>query len=158
MHRFMLRASAARTPSHANMALYIQTGIICLVPEQPEASRAWGDRMSPTMETLMPGEMRFLDRARANVGPTVDDEDDLSAKSTLATKINALIVERGLSQVQAAELLHMSQPKISAIRNYKLQGISLHRLMQALTALGQQVEIVVTPSIRKARRRISVAA
>jgi predicted XRE-type DNA-binding protein len=52
----------------------------------------------------------------------------------------------------------MSQPKISAIRNYKLQGISLHRLMQALTALGQQVEIVVTPSVRKARRRISVAA
>ena len=106
----------------------------------------------------MSGEMRFLDRARANVGSAVDDEDDLSAKSTLATKINALLVERGLSQVQAAELLHMSQPKISAIRNYKLQGISLHRLMQALTALGQQVEIVVTPSIRKARRRISVAA
>jgi hypothetical protein len=30
----------------------------------------------------------------------------------------------------------MPQPKISAIRNYKLQGISLERLMHALTALG----------------------
>jgi len=87
-----------------------------------------------------------------------NDEDDLSAKSTLALKINTLINEQGLNQVQAASLLCMSQPKISAIRNYKLQGISLHRLMQALTALGQQVEIVVTPSVRKAQRRISVAA
>lgn len=49
-------------------------------------------------------------------------------------------------------------PKISAIRNYKLQGISLERLMHALTALGQHVEIVVTPSRRGARAGIKVAA
>ena len=106
----------------------------------------------------MSDEMRFLGTARANVGYAADDEDDLSAKATLALKINGLIDGRGLSQMQAAELLHMSQPKISAIRNYKLQGISLRRLMQALTALGQHVEIVVTPSTRKAQPRISVAA
>ena len=106
----------------------------------------------------MSSEMRFVDEIRASVGSAANDEDDLSAKWTLAMRISGLIDERGLSQVQAARLLHMSQPKISAIRNYKLQGISLHRLMQALTALGQQVEIVVTPSVRKARRRISVAA
>ena len=106
----------------------------------------------------MSDEMRFLGAASANVGSAVDDEDDLSAKATLAMKINGLIDGRGLSQMQAAELLRMSQPKISAIRNYKLQGISLRRLMQALTALGQHVEIVVTPSTRRAQPRISVAA
>lgn len=52
----------------------------------------------------------------------------------------------------------MPQPKISAIRNYKLQGISLGRLMHALTALGQHVEIVVTPSRRGAPAGIKVAA
>lgn len=86
-----------------------------------------------------------------------DLADELSARATLAAKINKLIQERKLSQADAAEILGMPQPKISAIRNYKLQGISLERLMQALTALGQEVEIVVSPSNRRAAR-IRVAA
>jgi predicted XRE-type DNA-binding protein len=114
--------------------------------------------MSPMVEEQMQSDIRFIDEARVIPGSAANDEDDLSAKSTLAMKINTLIDERGLSQVQAADLLCMSQPKISAIRNHKLKGISLQRLMHALTALGQQVEIVVTPSLRKAQRRISVAA
>jgi predicted XRE-type DNA-binding protein len=40
----------------------------------------------------------------------------------------------------------MPQPKVSVIGNYKLRGISLLRLLLALAALGQHVEIVVTPS------------
>jgi predicted XRE-type DNA-binding protein len=52
----------------------------------------------------------------------------------------------------------MPQPKISAIGNYKLQGISLERLMHALTALGQHVKIVVTPSRRGAPAGIKVTA
>jgi predicted XRE-type DNA-binding protein len=55
-------------------------------------------------------------------------------------------------------MLGMPQPKVSAIQNYKLRGISLERLMQALTALGQRVEIVVSPSSRKSPPRIDVAA
>jgi predicted XRE-type DNA-binding protein len=102
--------------------------------------------------------MRVADKAHAGIGAAANDENDMPAKSTLAKKINALIDERGLSQVQAAGLLHMSQPKISAIRNHRLQGISLQRLMLALTALGQQVQIVVTPSVGGTHRRISVAA
>lgn len=87
-----------------------------------------------------------------------DDAQELSAKAILAVKLNRLIDEQALSQAAAAEILGMPQPKISAIRNYKLQGISLERLMHALTALGQHVEIVVTPSRRGARAGIKVAA
>lgn len=68
-----------------------------------------------------------------------------SAKVTLASKLNELLDQNGLSQSAAAQLLGMSQPKVSAIRNYKLRGISLERLMQALLALNQQVEISVKP-------------
>lgn len=68
-----------------------------------------------------------------------------SAKVTLASKLNELLDQNGLSQSAAAQLLGMSQPKVSAIRNYKLRGISLERLMQALLALNQQVEITVKP-------------
>ena len=72
-----------------------------------------------------------------------------NCRAILAVKINKLIERRNLSQAEAAGILGMPPPKISSIRNYKLQGISLERLMHALTALGQYVEIVVRPSTRR---------
>jgi predicted XRE-type DNA-binding protein len=69
-----------------------------------------------------------------------------------------VIDTRHLTQSEAAELLGMPQPKVSAIRNYKLRGVSLERLMRALTALGQHVEIVVRPSTKEAPPRLDVAA
>jgi predicted XRE-type DNA-binding protein len=86
------------------------------------------------------------------------DADELTAKAMLAKKINDLLASRGLTQIDAAAALGMPQPKISAIRNYRLRGISLERLMQALTALGQHVEIVVSPSDGNLPARIDVAA
>lgn len=86
------------------------------------------------------------------------DAEELAAKTMLAKKINDILDDRGLTQAHAARLLGMPQPKISAIRNYKLRGISLERLMQSLTALGQRVEIVIRPSSRKLAARIDVAA
>lgn len=86
------------------------------------------------------------------------DAEELTAKTILAKKINDILVRRGLTQAEAAGLLAMTQPKISALRNYKLRGISLERLLQALTALGQNVRIVVRASKSSAPARIAVAA
>lgn len=86
------------------------------------------------------------------------DAADLTAKTVLAKKINDILAHRGLTQAAAAKLLGLPQPKVSAIRNYKLRGISLERLMHALTALGQNVAIVVSPTRRKEPARIDVAA
>jgi predicted XRE-type DNA-binding protein len=86
------------------------------------------------------------------------DAEELTAKTILAKMINDIVLRRGLTQLEAAALLGMPQPKISAIRNYKLRGISLERLMQALTALDQRIEIVVSPASRTAPARIKVAA
>jgi predicted XRE-type DNA-binding protein len=66
-----------------------------------------------------------------------------SPKYKLASQINCLLDEKRLSQLAAAERLGISQSKVSAIRNYKLQGISLGRLMEVLVALDQVVTIVV---------------
>jgi len=94
-------------------------------------------------------------------GQLLSDLSDVShegsAKATLASRLNALLDESGLSQSAAAQLLGMPQPKVSAIRNYKLRGISLERLMQALLALDQQVEIVVKPSREAGHCSIRVA-
>jgi len=99
---------------------------------------------------------RGTDNVLADLG--FPDAEELTAKTILAKKINDILAGRGLTQGQAAALLGMPQPKVSAIRNYKLQGISLERLMQALTSLGQRVEIVVSPANKRTAARIDVAA
>ena len=86
-----------------------------------------------------------------------EDAEELSAKATLALKLNELIEKRGLSQIEAAALTGMTQPKVSQVRRYKLQNISLERLMQALVSLDQQVKIVVQPARRAHAPGILVA-
>jgi hypothetical protein len=66
---------------------------------------------------------------------------------------------RGLTQAAAAEKLGINQPKVSALANYKLDGFSVERLMTFLTALDQDVEIVIRKEPRsRAAGRISVVA
>lgn len=43
-----------------------------------------------------------------------DDAQELSAKAILAVKLNRLIDAQALSQVQAADILSMPQPKVAA--------------------------------------------
>ena len=87
-----------------------------------------------------------------------DDVEGLSAKAALALKLNELIGQRGLSQAETAHIIGMTQPKVSQVRRYKLQNISLERLMQALVSLDQQVQIVVRPARRAHAAGITVAA
>jgi hypothetical protein len=49
----------------------------------------------------------------------------------LAAAINQLLSSRALSQTEAARRLGVNQPKVSALRNCKLEGFSVERLMQA---------------------------
>jgi predicted XRE-type DNA-binding protein len=70
-------------------------------------------------------------------------------------------LKRKISQADAAKVLGvMTQPKVSALRHYKLAGFSVERLMNLLTAVGQDVEIVIRrkPRSRKAGRINVVAA
>lgn len=87
-----------------------------------------------------------------------EDAEELTAKSSLAVKFNELVEKRGLSQTEAAAITGMTQPKVSQVRRYKLQNISLERLMQALVSLDQRVEIVVRPARRAQAAGITVAA
>lgn len=88
------------------------------------------------------------------------DAAERQAKLRLAYALNQLLAERQLSQAEAAKVLGVSQPKVSALRNYRLGGFSVERLMNLLTALDQDVEIVIRrkPRSRKAGRISVVAA
>ena len=87
-----------------------------------------------------------------------EDAEELTAKASLAVKLNELVERRGLSQTEVAAITGMTQPKVSQVRRYKLQNISLERLMQALVSLDQRVEIVVRPARRAHSAGITVAA
>jgi len=82
------------------------------------------------------------------------------AKLRLAYALNQVLKDRRLSQADAAKVLGVTQPKISALRHYKLAGFSVERLMNLLTALDRDVEIVIRrkPRSRKVGRIRVVAA
>lgn len=78
------------------------------------------------------------------------DAAELDTKVRLAVMINRLLAAQRLNQFTAAAQLEVSQPKISALKNYRLDGLSVEQLINFLLALGQDVEIHVRP--RKDRR------
>lgn len=87
------------------------------------------------------------------------DAEERQTKLRLAHAINSLIGRRRLTQAVAAEKLGVNQPKVSALANYKLDGFSVERLMTFLTALDQDVEIVIKRKPRsRPAGRISVVA
>jgi predicted XRE-type DNA-binding protein len=85
--------------------------------------------------------MRSSGNVFADIG--LADAGDRQTKVRLALAINDVLTRRGLSQGRAAELLGINQPKVSALSKYRLEGFSVERLMRFLTALNQDVEIVI---------------
>ena len=81
-------------------------------------------------------------------------------KVRLAVTINEIIRSQQLSQAVAARRLHVNQPKISALLNYQLQGFSMERLMNFLTRLDRDINIVIRRKQRsqKAGRILVTAA
>jgi predicted XRE-type DNA-binding protein len=76
------------------------------------------------------------------------DADHLLAKADLAIEISRVLEERKLTQAEAAEIMGVDQPKVSALVRGRLEGFSMERLYRFLNALGRDVEIVVRPTPR----------
>lgn len=73
----------------------------------------------------------------------VDEPDEQLAKAQLVGRIADAISARGITQVRAAELLEVPQPKVSALLRGDFTGFSLERLFRLLIALDNDVSIVV---------------
>ena len=63
------------------------------------------------------------------------EAEELNAKARLGVAITRAIQARGLTQKRVADLLNLTQPKVSALLHYKLDGFSVERLMNLLTFL-----------------------
>ncbi|MPZ59403.1 MAG: XRE family transcriptional regulator [Rhizobiales bacterium] len=107
------------------------------------------------------GKAREITRGNGNVFADLGfpDAEERQTKLRLAYALNTVMDVQHLTQAAAASRLGLNQPKVSALRNYRLEGFSVERLMTLLNALDQDVEIVIRAKPRsRAAARISVVA
>jgi predicted XRE-type DNA-binding protein len=94
--------------------------------------------------------MSNIERGSTNVYADLglDQPEEMLVKAQLATKIGDIIKRRKLTQVQAAELLGITQPKLSGMLRGQFRGISESKMLDCLTRLGRDIEIVVKSAPR----------
>jgi len=81
----------------------------------------------------------------ADIG--IPNAEEHLIKAQLVFKIDTLIQELSLTQIQAAKILGVKQPDVSKMLNGDFKQFSVERLMRFLVSLGQDVDIVVKPHV-----------
>ena len=94
--------------------------------------------------------MSNISRGSTNVYADLglDNAEEMLVKAQLAAKIRDIIKRRKLTQVQASELLGISQPKLSGMLRGQFRGISESKMLECLTRLGRDIQIVVKATSR----------
>ncbi len=110
--------------------------------------------MSPKQSNAIKSE-KSSGNVFADLGLPRPEQELLKAKLTL--EIYRIIRERGLKQVEAGKILGIKQPHVSALMRNRAGSFSVERLMEFLTALGQDVKISVKPA-RGLKGKVSLAA
>ena len=103
--------------------------------------------------TLHPSHESGSGNVYADVG--IDDPEGMLVKAQLVAKIAEILEERGYTQIKAANILGVPQPKLSKILRGQFRGVSERKLMDCLAKLGRDVHIVVqraSPHRRTVRR------
>ena len=75
----------------------------------------------------------------------IPNADEMLIKAQLATKIAEIIKERNWTQQEAASVLAMTQTRLSCMLRGQFRGISEAKMLEYLTRLGRNVQIVVGP-------------
>ncbi len=68
---------------------------------------------------------------------------NLMLRSKLMMRIEQIIQEQGLTQVEAAKILGVGQPRVSDLFNGKLERFTVDMLLRWLAKLGKRVTIQV---------------
>ena len=101
-----------------------------------------------------------IERGSGNVFADLEHPDAEAhlLKAELVTRIDQIIRQRGLKQIEAAKLLGLSQPDISRLLQGSFREYSVERLLRLLTALGRNVEIVIREPRSQRPGRLTVRA
>ena len=82
----------------------------------------------------------------------LEQADEFLVKADLARRISSIITHRRITQKEAARLLGVDQPKVSALMRGRLDQFSTDRLFKFLNALDRDIDIVVRKKPRTGRR------
>ena len=101
-----------------------------------------------------------VERGSGNVfkGLGFPDPETHLLKAELVTRIDDIIRERGLKQVEAAKLLGLSQPDVSRLLRGNFRDYSIERLLRLLTALGRDVQLNIRKSRSSRKGRLTIGA
>ena len=91
----------------------------------------------------------------ADLGLPNPEQELLKAQLTL--QIYTILKASGMKQVEIAKILGVQQPQVSLLMRNRAGNFSIGRLMEFLTALRQDVEIIVRPA-RKEHGALSVSS
>jgi predicted XRE-type DNA-binding protein len=72
-----------------------------------------------------------------------NNADEMLVKAQLASQIRNIITANQWTQSDACKILDLSQPKLSNLLNGKFRGISETKMLDCLTRLGRDVQIVI---------------
>ncbi len=81
---------------------------------------------------------------------------EMETKAILVMEISNAVKKRKLTQTESAEILGISQPKLSGLLGGRFRGYSVERLIHFLTELGKDVDIVVRSKPRNRKARVNV--
>lgn len=81
----------------------------------------------------------------SDLGFDQEEAAHLEVRSTLMFLIRQLIQDRGLTQIKAAELLGVSQPRISNLVQSRIELFSIDSLVDMLAKAGMKVEVTCSP-------------
>ena len=89
--------------------------------------------------------MRKIEISSGNVYVDLGDSqaDEMLVKARLAFKIGEIIKQRHLTQVEAADLLGLTQPKLSGLLRGQLRGVSQSKMLVCLNRLGRDAQIAI---------------
>lgn len=82
----------------------------------------------------------------------IDNPEEELTKAKLVWKIEQIVKKKKLTQAEAAKIMGINQPKVSALIRRKLDGFSVERLIHFLNALGQDIDIIVRPKPRNRKQ------
>ena len=89
--------------------------------------------------------MSKIEISSGNVYADLGDSqaDEMLVKARLAFKIGEIIKQRHLTQVEAADLLGLTQPKLSGLLRGQFRGVSEAKMLECLNRLGRDMQIVI---------------
>jgi predicted XRE-type DNA-binding protein len=94
--------------------------------------------------------MNGIEKGSGNIFADIGfaNDQEMLVKANLALKISEIIAQRRLTQMEAALVLGMPQPKLSKLLRGQFHGVSETKMLECLNKLGRDIQIV----IRKANR------